>query len=154
MPYLYLIFLSLYIGTAQPVWAEGANVFNQLVIKKAEMEKRHGITSLECFPFIANIGSDSDQARWVERCQQGVQTLSRALDEMAGGGGPPSTDNVAPTALLVAPVVCRSSFRPLHPFTPSYILEPQSYSRSSFSFRWRGQFLLSPRSFRKVAHER
>ncbi len=81
MPYLYLILLSLYIGTAQPVWAEGANIFNQLVIKKAEMEKRHGITGLECFPFIANIGSDSDQARWVERCQQGVQTLSRALDE-------------------------------------------------------------------------
>ena len=76
-----ILFLTLCIGTAQPAWAEPANVFNQLVMKRAELEKRHGITSLECFPFIKNIGSDADQARWVARCHQAVQTLARALDE-------------------------------------------------------------------------
>lgn len=84
--FLFLLFLSLIIGTTAIAWADAANVFNQLVMKRAELEKRHGITSLECFPFIENISSDADQARWVERCHRAVQTLARALDEV------PNTD--------------------------------------------------------------
>ncbi len=58
-----------------------ANTFNQLVLLKAEIEKLHGIQTLECFPFLEKIGTNVDEAEWVSRCYQGVQTLSQALNK-------------------------------------------------------------------------
>ncbi len=58
-----------------------ANTFNKLVLLKAEIEKRYGIQTLECFPFLEKIGTNEDEAEWVSRCYQGVQTLSQALNK-------------------------------------------------------------------------
>ena len=44
---------------------EAANGFNVLSLAKMELEQQHGIANLECFPFIINIGSNSDEAERV-----------------------------------------------------------------------------------------
>jgi hypothetical protein len=66
--------------------AGAANVFNALSLKKMELEQRYGITNLECFPFIINIGSNSDEAERVRQCQTGVITLASALKEVPDTG--------------------------------------------------------------------
>ena len=58
-----------------------------LSLKKMELEQKYGITNLECFPFIINIGSNSDQAERVRQCQvTGVTTLASALKEVPNTG--------------------------------------------------------------------
>ena len=66
--------------------AGAANVFNALSLKKMELEQRYGITNLECFPFIINIGFNSDEAGRVRQCLAGVTTLASALKEVPDTG--------------------------------------------------------------------
>jgi hypothetical protein len=66
--------------------AGAANVFNTLALKKMELEQKFGITNLECFPFIINIGSNTDEAERVRQCQVGVTTLAAAFNEVPGTG--------------------------------------------------------------------
>ena len=83
MPTCFL-FLSTILFLSKP--AEAADAFNALVLKKMELEQRHGITSLECFPFIIDIGSNSDEAERVRQCGVGVATLASALQEVPKNG--------------------------------------------------------------------
>ncbi len=66
--------------------AGAANVFNALSLSKMELEQRYGIANLECFPFLINIGSNSDEAERVRQCQVGVMMLASALKEVPNAG--------------------------------------------------------------------
>ncbi len=66
--------------------AGAANVFNALSLQKMELEQRHGITNLECFPFLINIGSNADEAERVRQCRVGVTTLASALEKVPDTG--------------------------------------------------------------------
>ena len=79
-----LLLIPLFFLFSKP--AEAANVFNALSLKKMELEQKFGITNLECFPFIINIGSNSDEAERVRQCQTGVTTLASALEEVPNTG--------------------------------------------------------------------
>ena len=72
-----------FLGSA---WGQIGTPFNQLVIKKAEIENHYGIKTLECFAFQENIGFDKDQAEMVNRCLKGVETLSLALADVPDTG--------------------------------------------------------------------
>jgi hypothetical protein len=83
LPLIFLFFPTI-LFLSKPV--EAANAFNALALKKMELEQRHGITSLECFPFIIDIGSNSDEAERVRQCGVGVATLASALKEAPSNG--------------------------------------------------------------------
>ena len=76
-----LWFFSVVLLLSKP--AEAANAFNALSLAKMEVEQRFGVTNLECFPFLTNIGSNSDEAERVRQCQVGVTTLASALKEVS-----------------------------------------------------------------------
>ena len=67
-------------------WGQLEKPFNQLVLKKADLEALYGVKTLECFTFQENIGFDKDQAELVNRCLNGVETLSQALAEVPDAG--------------------------------------------------------------------
>lgn len=79
-----VLILPLFLLLSQPAGA--ANVFNTLALKKMEVEQKYGITNFECFPFLINIGFNSDQAERVRQCQVGAMTLASALQEVPGTG--------------------------------------------------------------------
>jgi hypothetical protein len=79
-----VLLLPVFLLLSKPVGA--ANVFNALVLQKMELEQKHGITNLECFPFLINIGSNSDQAERVRQCQVGSMTLASAFKEVPNTG--------------------------------------------------------------------
>ena len=79
-----LLFLPVFLLFSQ--LAGAANVFNVLSLVKMELEQRYGITNLECFPFLINIGSNADEAERVRQCQIGVTTLASALKEIPNAG--------------------------------------------------------------------
>ena len=78
------VYLPIILLLSKP--AVATNVFNALVLKKMELEQRYGISSLECFPFIVNIGTNSDEAERVRQCQAGVATLASALEKVPDSG--------------------------------------------------------------------
>lgn len=84
----YLVFIALILPVllllSKPAGA--ANVFNTLSLTKMELEQRYGITNLECFPFLINIGSNSDEAERVWQCLTGATTLASALKEAPNTG--------------------------------------------------------------------
>lgn len=59
-----------------------SSTFNNLVLEKAELENRSAVKTLECFPFIENIGFMDDQRQLVRNCLKGLRTLKAALDEI------------------------------------------------------------------------
>jgi len=79
-----IMYLSVSLWAASPLWA--ANVFNALSLKKMELEQRHGIATLDCFPFLDNIGANADEARRVEQCLTGTTTLESAVKEVPDTG--------------------------------------------------------------------
>lgn len=79
-----VLFLSLFFLFPQP--AKAANAFNVLSLVKMEVQQRYGIANLECFPFITNIGSNSDEAERVRQCGVGVATLLSALKAVPNTG--------------------------------------------------------------------
>jgi len=80
------IFLLLPVILFFPKTTGAANVFNTLVLKKMELEQSHGITNLECFPFIIDIGSNLDEGERVRQCGVGIATLTSALKEVPNSG--------------------------------------------------------------------
>ncbi len=78
------MFLPAFLFLSKP--ASAANVFNALSLKKMEMEQVFGITNLECFPFLENIGTHADEAERVRQCLTGATTLSIALKESPDTG--------------------------------------------------------------------
>jgi hypothetical protein len=76
-------FLFPLLGSA---WGQVGTPFNQLVLKKTELETLYGVKTLECFAFLENIGFDNDQAEMVNRCLKGVETLSLALADVPDSG--------------------------------------------------------------------
>ena len=79
-----VLLLPVFLLLSKP--AEAANVFNALSLAKMELEQKYGITNLECFPFIINIGSNADEAERVRQCRVGVTTLASALKEVPNAG--------------------------------------------------------------------
>ena len=78
------ILLAVSLLTVAPVFA--GSVFNALSLIKMEMEQRYGITNLECFPFLENIGTNQDEAQRVQHCLTGTTTLASALKEVPNSG--------------------------------------------------------------------
>lgn len=66
--------------------AAPAENFNRMMLTRAEVESRFGITTLECFPFLEKIGFNEDQARRVGHCLKGLETLASALEEAPDSG--------------------------------------------------------------------
>ncbi|GJL77159.1 MAG: hypothetical protein NPINA01_01480 [Nitrospinaceae bacterium] len=74
-------FVSLHGWTENVLAAESA--LNQLLLEKSHLEKQHGIKSLECFPFIRDIGFTENQIPLIANCLQGARTLKAALVEVS-----------------------------------------------------------------------
>ena len=79
-----VLILPVFLLLSKPAGA--ANVFNTLALAKMELEQKHGITNLECFPFLINIGFNSDQSERIRQCQVGAMTLASALKEVPNTG--------------------------------------------------------------------
>ena len=62
------------------------NIFHNLILAKADMERNFGLEQLECFPFIQKIGFVEDETRLVEECLQGTETLHRVLKDIKKSG--------------------------------------------------------------------
>jgi hypothetical protein len=58
-----------------------ANAFHQLLGEKQTLEKEFDIQTLECFPFIKEIGFTEDQVPLIEQCLTGTRTLREALTD-------------------------------------------------------------------------
>lgn len=84
--YLVFILLILHAFLLLSKSAGAASAFNALSLTKMELEQKYGITNFECFPFIIDIGSNSDQAERIWQCQVGVMTLASALKEIPNTG--------------------------------------------------------------------
>ncbi len=89
MPRFHYIFIQMFLAVSlllavAPVLA--GNVFNALSLKKMELEQRYGITNLECFPFLEEIGTNRDEAQHVQHCLTGTTTLASALQEAPDAG--------------------------------------------------------------------
>ncbi|UCD12622.1 MAG: hypothetical protein JSU88_05970 [Nitrospinaceae bacterium] len=82
----FLLTLSLTTGAYATPAASGkaSQTLAALLQKKSELEKQHGVATLECFPFIKNIGFDEDQPPLIEKCLQGLRTLQSALASLTG----------------------------------------------------------------------
>ncbi|MBT3923407.1 MAG: hypothetical protein HOF21_12615 [Nitrospina sp.] len=75
------IFLTFWVGFLffpSLVWS---NTFHQLLAEKQKLEKQFGVQTLECFPFIKNIGFTEDQIPLIEQCLKGTRTLNEALSD-------------------------------------------------------------------------
>ena len=55
--------------------------FHRLLVTKAHLEKKFGIETLECFPFIENIGFTDDQKPLIHKCLNSAKILEQALIE-------------------------------------------------------------------------
>jgi hypothetical protein len=60
-----------------------ASSFNELVQEKRILENQFGVETLECFPFIKNIGFNDDQIPLIDQCLKGVSTLKKALSNVS-----------------------------------------------------------------------
>ena len=57
------------------------NIFNQLILEKKSLENRFGVRTVECFPFMENIGFTENQIPLIKNCLAGVRLLSSALSQ-------------------------------------------------------------------------
>lgn len=73
------IFLLFWVGFLSFTSPATANTFHQLLEEKHLLEKQFGVQTLECFPFIKNIGFTEDQIPLIEQCLVGTRTLLGAL---------------------------------------------------------------------------
>ena len=71
--------VSIAVVGAAPVPARADNTFNALWLERARLEREFGIQTLECFPFLREIGETADQVPLVEKCLAGTRTLGEAL---------------------------------------------------------------------------
>ncbi len=75
------IFLTFWVGFVSIPSLANANTFHQLLEEKHKLEKQFGIQTLECFPFIKNIGFTEDQIPLIEQCLNGTRTLNEAFSD-------------------------------------------------------------------------
>ena len=73
---LSVVFLSLWLALPSLLHA---NAFHQLLQDKQELERQFDVQTLECFPFIKNIGFTEDQIPLIEQCLTGTRTLKEAF---------------------------------------------------------------------------
>ncbi len=59
-----------------------ANIFHELLNTKRSLEKRFGLTTLECFPFINKIGSNQGEIDLIQKCLKSVKTLEEAVSQV------------------------------------------------------------------------
>ncbi|QPJ64536.1 MAG: hypothetical protein G3M78_03645 [Candidatus Nitrohelix vancouverensis] len=62
--------------------AQDNSDFNELIQVKRQLETQHGVKSLECYPFLHDIGFDKDQAVLISRCLTGARTLLMVLPQV------------------------------------------------------------------------
>jgi len=84
--YFSRIFLALWVGFLFIPSPASANTFHQLLSEKQKLEKQFGVQTLECFPFIKNIGFTEDQIPLIEQCLTGTRTLNEVFANFAGSG--------------------------------------------------------------------
>jgi hypothetical protein len=58
------------------------SALNQLLQNKAILEKQHGVKTLECFPFIKDIGITKNQIPLINNCLTGTRSLEDALAQL------------------------------------------------------------------------
>ena len=75
-----ILFASLLVGAGKAIAAN--STLNQLLLDKSILEKQHGVKSLECFPFIKDIGNNKNQIPLIENCLKGVHSLKKALAQL------------------------------------------------------------------------
>jgi hypothetical protein len=75
---IFLVFCAGFLATASPTTA---NTFHQLLDERQQLEKKFSIQTLECFPFIENIGFTEDQVPRIEQCLNGARTLTEAFSD-------------------------------------------------------------------------
>jgi hypothetical protein len=75
------IFLAFWAGFLAIPTLATANTFHQLLEEKHKLEQQFGIQTLECFPFIKNIGFTEDQIPKIQQCLRGTRTLIDAFFE-------------------------------------------------------------------------
>lgn len=78
-----LVLVSLHSGSGTAAGAD-ASALNQLLQDKIILEKQHGVKSLECFPFVKDIGFTEDQIPLIKNCLVGTRTLKKALAQVPG----------------------------------------------------------------------
>ncbi len=83
-PLLFTLTLTLAIGLSASGAIAGSvgQTLAALLQEKSELEKQHGVETLECFPFLQNIGFDEDQPPLIENCLTGARTLKAALGRL------------------------------------------------------------------------
>ena len=73
------ILLLFWLGILSTPIPAAANTFHQILLEKRQLEKQFDIETLECFPFIKEIGFTEDQIPLIAQCLQGTRTLKEAL---------------------------------------------------------------------------
>lgn len=84
--YFSRISLAFWVGILFTPSLAGANTFHQLLEEKQALEKQFGVQTLECFPFIKNIGFTEDQIPLIEQCLTGTRTLKEAFADSGNPG--------------------------------------------------------------------
>jgi len=72
----------LWISLVGGVSLSAAGELHPLLLQKAALEKKFGIKTLECFPFLENIGFTENQKDYIQHCLEGVERLQIALAEV------------------------------------------------------------------------
>jgi hypothetical protein len=75
---LLVVFLSMWFVLPSSLHA---NAFHQLLEEKQVLEKQFDVQTLECFPFINEIGFTEDQIPLIEQCLTGTRTLREAFTD-------------------------------------------------------------------------
>ena len=75
-----LLVVSLCLWLVSPTFVH-ANAFHQLLDEKQALEKQFDVQSLECFPFIKEIGFTEDQIPLIKQCLIGTRTLKEAFSD-------------------------------------------------------------------------
>lgn len=75
---LSVLFLCLWIVSPSSLHA---NTLHQLLEEKQALERQFDVQTLECFPFIKEIGFTEDQIPLIEQCLAGTRTLKEAFTD-------------------------------------------------------------------------
>ena len=73
------ILIAFWVGFFFIPSSASANTFHQLLGEKQKLEQQFGVKTLECFPFIKEIGFTEDQIPLIKQCLTGTHTLNEAL---------------------------------------------------------------------------
>ena len=84
MSYVKGFLLTIFLVFSSPYesFPNSSNTFNQLILTKSFLEAKHGLRSIECFPFKENIGFTENQIPLIDNCLKGVNFLASVLVEL------------------------------------------------------------------------